>query len=429
MPIRRVFALLVVLAIAAPSRAPAQELRGHGGPVRALALSADGSVAVTGSFDQSVIRWDLKRDAAEAVLRAHQGAVNAAVILPDRRFVTAGEDGKIMVWPHAGQAPERVLEGHTAPIVALAASPDGRSIASAAWDETVRLWSLADGTTRVLEGHRGNVNGVAFTPQGAVVSSGYDATVRLWPADGTQASVAMLPAALNGVAVAADGEIVVAGADGRLRFLAPDLKPRGEMEIGPTPIIALALSRDGARVAAGGIRGSVAVVDRGTRQVTATLVGPGMPVWSLAFTPDGRTIMSGGTDRVVRRWNAVSGEHIGAVVPTAGEDPLAQFRGERGAEVFRACAACHTLTADGGNRAGPTLHGLFGRRIATVAGYAYSEGLKKLDIVWTRETVAKLFEIGPTRYTPGTKMPEQMLTDAADREALVAFLEKATAPH
>ena len=108
------------------------------------------------------------------------------------------------------------------------------------------------------------------------------------------------------------------------------------------------------------------------------------------------------------------------------EDFLASFKGERGAEVFQACAACHTLTPDGGNRAGPTLHGVFGRRIASLPGYNFSPALKNLDIVWDARPIAKLFEIGPSHYTPGTKMPEQAIGNAADREALVRFLEKAT---
>jgi cytochrome c len=94
--------------------------------------------------------------------------------------------------------------------------------------------------------------------------------------------------------------------------------------------------------------------------------------------------------------------------------------------VFRACAACHTLTPDGGNRAGPTLHGLFGRRIATAPGYAYSEALRRLDFTWDATMVARLFELGPQTVTPGTKMPEQTVGSAEDREALVRFLEKAT---
>ena len=46
-------------------------------------------------------------------------------------------------------------------------------------------------------------------------------------------------------------------------------------------------------------------------------------------------------------------------------------------------------------RAGPTLAGIFGRKIATLPGYNFSEALKKMDIVWTPETVSKLFEVGP----------------------------------
>ncbi|MFN3350666.1 c-type cytochrome, partial [Pseudorhodoplanes sp.] len=55
-----------------------------------------------------------------------------------------------------------------------------------------------------------------------------------------------------------------------------------------------------------------------------------------------------------------------------------------------------------------------------------SDALKKLDIVWTPDTVSKLFEVGPAAYTPGTKMPEQTIGSAADREALMEFLKKAT---
>jgi cytochrome c len=72
------------------------------------------------------------------------------------------------------------------------------------------------------------------------------------------------------------------------------------------------------------------------------------------------------------------------------------------------------------------LHGIIGRRIASLPGYNYSEALKHLDIVWTPETLAKLFEIGPARYTPGTKMPEQRIGSPEDREALIQFLERAT---
>ena len=116
----------------------------------------------------------------------------------------------------------------------------------------------------------------------------------------------------------------------------------------------------------------------------------------------------------------------GRLRSVAPEDPLAAFAGDHGAEVFRACVACHTLHANDGVRAGPTLAGIFGRKIATLPGYNFSSALAKLDIIWSPETVAKLFEVGPMAYTPGTKMPEQQIGSAEERAALVKFLEMAT---
>ena len=240
------------------------------------------------------------------------------------------------------------------------------------------------------------------------------------------ASVHNLPSPLNTVAVAPDGEIAAAGADGKVYFLSPQGELRGDVQASPTPVIALAISRDGALVAAAGIRGSVAIIERKTRKVEHTLVGPGLPVWSVAFFPDNRTLLTGGADRTIRRWDVVSGEPIGAVVVGAPDDPLAAYAGDPGAQVFRACVACHTLSPDEGNKAGPSLAGIFGRRIATLPGYHYSDALKHMDIVWTPDTVAKMFEVGPMTYTPGTKMPEQKVGSPEERKALVEFLEKAT---
>jgi cytochrome c len=410
--------------LAVPAHA---QLRGHGGPVRALAVSADGKQAVSGSFDTSAIRWSLERNVAEQVLRFHDAAVNAVAYLRDGLVATAGADGKIAIWRPGKPDPERVLEGHTAPIASIAISPDGKTLASAAWDHTVRLWPMSGGSPRELEGHTQNVNGVAFTPDGkSVVSAGYDATIRIWPLAGGAETIRALPSPLNGIAAAPDGEIVAAGADGKLYFLSTMGEPRGDVQAAQTPIIALALSPDGKLAAAAGIRGSVAIVDRASRQVLRTLVGPGLPVWSVAFMPDNRTLLTGGADRALRRWNVATGEPADTLLVNAPEDPLARYGDDPGARVFRACVACHTLTPDEGNKAGPSLWHIFGRKIGSLPGYRYSPALTKMNIVWTPETVSKMFEVGPMAYTPGTKMPEQTISSAADRKALVEFLEKVT---
>ncbi len=424
---RRGFCLAVIVLVASTTTAQLQ-LRGHGGPVRALAISADGATAISGSFDNSAIRWSLKSQSAQQVMRLDQ-AVNAVALLQDGRAVTAGGDGNIAIWTEGRALPDALLQGHTAPIVALAVSPDGATLASASWDHTVRLWPLTGGAPRLLEGHTQNVNGVAFTPDGkAVVSAAYDLTLRIWPLDGGTPTIVTLPAPLSAVAVAPDGEIVAAAADGKVYFLTATGAVSGEVQASPTPVISLALSPDGSLVAAAGIRGSVAVIERTTRKLVRTLVGPGLPVWSVAFLPDSRVLLTGGTDRMVRRWDALTGDQIDAGAMGAPDDPLAAYAGDPGAEIFRACVACHTLSPDEGNRAGPTLAGIFGRRIATLPGYSFSDALKTLDIVWTPETVAKLFEVGPAAYTPGTKMPEQRIGSEAARKALTDFLAKATVP-
>jgi cytochrome c len=416
------FALLLGLA-------PAQaQLRGHGGPVRAVAVSPDGAKAISGSFDTSAIRWSLARNAAEQVLRFHDGAVNSVIFVANDRVATGGKEGSVALWKAGEPKPSAVLNGHTGPIVALAVSPDGKQLASASWDRTVRLWPLDGGEPTVFKGHQDNANGVAFAPDGrTLVSVGYDAAVRLWSlARNGGEVVRTLPTPLNTVAVAPDGEIIAAGSDGKVYFLSATGQRRGEVTAQETPVIAVAVSPDGRLVAAAGIRGSVAIIDRAKRTIERTLIGPGLPVWSVAFFPDSRMLLTGGTDRMVRRWDAVTGEPIGTVVMGAPDDPLAAYKDDPGAKVFRACVACHTLSPDEGNRAGPTLAGIFGRRIASLPGYNFSSALKELDIVWTPETVSKLFEAGPAAYTPGTKMPEQRIGKLEDREALVRFLEKAT---
>jgi len=427
--LQRRLALFLALLALLPAPVEAQ-LRGHGGPVRALALSRDGGELISGSFDTTAIRWSLSTGTAETVLRFHEGALNAVAFLADGRTATSGEDGRIAIWQKGHDKPSDVLLGHSAPVVQLAVSPDGKTLASASWDGTVRLWPLGPlggGPPRVLEGHRQNVNGVAFTRDGrALVSVGYDGTLRIWPlAAAASPRILTLPSPLNAVAVAQSGDIIAAGASGKVYFLSAAGEASGEVEAAAAPLIALAISSDDRQIAASSIKGAVAIIDRDSRSIARTLVGPGLPAWAVVFLPDGRGLLTGGGDRVIRRWNSETGEQVGEVAIGGAIDALAGFEGEPGAQVFRACVACHTLKSQDGPRAGPTLAGVFGRKIASLPGYDFSPALKTLDIVWTPQTLSQLFELGPATYTPGSRMPEQKV-GAEERAQLIQFLEKAT---
>lgn len=395
----------------------------HGGPVRALAMAADGTLA-SGGFDQSMILWDPASGRARAVVRWHAGAVNALVALPDGRFASSGEDRRIALWPqHPGLQPIQVLEGHEAQIVSLAAR--GTLLASAAWDGTARVWDLA-GTApvRVLEGHQGNVNAVVFGADGIVATVGFDGTVRVWPEGEAPRTLAEFGLPRNALAALPDGTLAVGGVDGLVHLISPEGGVR-EITAGARPIVALAANSDGSVLAAGSLGGSVTLWDVATLRLRHTLEGPGLPVWSAIFAPDGRSLWTGGTDRRVRRWDATTGGPIG---PLGGEAEAGIAAGfdPHGARVFRACSACHSLTAEGGNMAGPHLHRLFGRRMGSLPGYEYSERLALGDIVWTVETVTDLFTRGPDEVTPGTKMPIQTVGNEEDMRALMRFLEQAT---
>jgi cytochrome c len=403
----------------------ADPLRGHGGPVRAIVRLDDERIATAG-FDQTIIVWRLANGSAERVLRLHDGAVNALAALPGGCLASGGEDARIVIWCGPEIGPVRVLEGHQAPVSALALSPDGHQLASGAFDRTVRTWDIASGRqSAVREGHAGPVTAVAWTAGSDIVSAGFDATVRLWPSDNRRpAEMAQLPAPVNALAITTNGEIAAAGADGRVTLLGADLSARGSVIADSSPLGALALSPDEKMLAASGLRGGVALIDRTEPSVRNHLVGPGLPVWSLAFNSDGTILMTGGADRVVRFWDAKAGVPLGPLMPEP-EDTRTESE-ERGAVVFRACRACHTLTEADGNRAGPTLHGVFGRRVGTAPGYSYSPALTQRDIMWNKDTIARLFEIGPNAYLPSTKMPEQTITDPADRAALVDWLARET---
>ena len=230
-------------------------------------------------------------------------------------------------------------------------------------------------TPRVIEGHQQNVNGVAFTPDGrALVTAGYDATLRISPLDGGRPLVATLPTRSTPWRSRPTARSSAPGPTARSTCCPPPASSRRRSKPGrrrssrsPCPATASWLPPP-----ASAARLPSSIAQRA--QLERTLVGPGLPVWSVAFFPDGRTLLSGGTDRMLRRWDAVSGEPIGNVVMGAPEDPLAAFAGDPGADVFRACVACHTLRADEGPRAGPTLAGIFGRRIATPARLQFLGG-------------------------------------------------------
>ena len=97
----------------------------HGGPVRDLTISPDGSMLVSASFDYSAVVWTAPQITEKSTLYAHEAAVNTARFSPDGKLLaTAGDDGRIYLWKKnvlADEDPEPIiLSGHKGKVVNLA---------------------------------------------------------------------------------------------------------------------------------------------------------------------------------------------------------------------------------------------------------------------------------------------------------------------
>lgn len=109
---------------------------------------------------------------------------------------------------------------------------------------------------------------------------------------------------------------------------------------------------------------------------------------------------------------------LGAATPSQAQDAA------KGKKVFAKCMACHALEA-GKNKIGPTLHGIIGRKAATVEGFTYSDAMKNSGLTWDEATLDK-YLTSPKTAVPGNKMVFPGLTKPDDRANVIAYLKEAT---
>ncbi len=414
----------------------AEEFRtfpGHGGPVMSVAVDAAGKTLLTASFDNSAGLWTLP-GGAPRWLEGHAAAVNTAIFLPGGRAATGSDDFTVILWDLASGTALRTLEGHKGKVFGLAATADGARLASASWDGSVRIWDTGTGQSLAeLTEHDGPVNAVAWSADASrLYTASHDGTLLEWDTLDWRPLRRLAAHGFGINVIALDetaGWIAYGALDGGTRVL--DLATGAvlaDLTADRRPILALARSPDGGRIAVGDGQGYIMVVETGTWRIEydfhAALHGP---IWALAFTRSGAGIVAGGIADEAYLWPLGAGEdapRMAEIERRFHVDPGEVSNGER--QFMRKCSICHTLRGDGRRRAGPPLEGLFGRKAGSVPGYPYSDAVRASGLVWTAETIDALFDLGPEHYIPGTKMPMQRIARPEDRADLIAFLKRET---
>jgi WD40 repeat protein/predicted Ser/Thr protein kinase len=341
-----------------------QKLTGHTNLLQSVAFSPDGGAAVSGAMDSTVRLWNVRTGELLRVLTGHRGymvGVAAVAFSPDgRTVVSGGGDNSVKLWDAETGELIRTLEGHNRSVQTLAFSPGGELLASGSDDTTIKIWDVATGALlRTLLWHDESVRAVAFAPDGTLGSGSTDNTLRLWDAQtGDLLRTLEHEASVFSVAFAPNGRTVV-GAGGQSKMSLWDARTgelRQELTEQGGAVWSVAFSRDGATLVSGGDSKSIklwkfeaAPADAASEsspmssaqtaspdEASAVVVPPpvvhsnifdaasdGVEVsleaaWeieghaeyinSVAFSPDGATLASGSDDRLVKLWDARTGE-------------------------------------------------------------------------------------------------------------------------
>lgn len=276
--------------------------------VQALAVSSDGQLVASGGKDGSIRLW--RGGNVVATLQAHANAVLALDFSPDgQTLASADADHRIVLWQVSERRARVILDDHEGSVHALVFSPDGHRLASAGADRRI---VLRDGLTGAplgspLLAHADTITGLAFSPDGeSLASVGYDGNLFLWRLDGSSTPLARAshPAVLHDVAFSPDGKtLATASADRHvLLWQAPRLiqlgDPLGGYEAG---VRKLSFSPDGRHIVAVGEQRQVRVHDL-TQPGRAALERPGHTGDALAvqFMPDGSFLTGGSDDLLIR---------------------------------------------------------------------------------------------------------------------------------
>ena len=259
-------------------------------------------------------------------LEGHADGVRAVSFSPDGTLLASGggegfqEDGTVKLWDVETHTNIATLYGHTGPVLSVTFSPDGSTLASGSGDGTVKLWDVATKQNIATFKHAvGEVASVVFSPDGTLLASAslyfsfFDAnldngTVELWDV-ATRTNIATLQVIATSVAFSLDGTLLASGTlDGTVELWDVATKQNiATLQRHTYWVWSVAFSPDGKTLASGALDedATIKLWNVATRENIATLQAPGV---SVAFSLDG-TLLASASD-VVELWDAVTGVNI-----------------------------------------------------------------------------------------------------------------------